>query len=388
MRRVSILVITTVVLAACGDSVATSPNEPLEAPRALGAARETGASAVAAVFTSSNGMDGNAVLAFKRGADGSLNGPYAFPTGGRGTGGGLGNQDALVLDPSGRRLYVVNAGSDDVSVFDVRPDGLRLLQRISSGGDEPISLALRGNLLYVLNDGDAPNVQGFRVSRADGTLAPLAGSRRALSSAVPNAAQVGITPDGSTLVVTEKATNLVLSWALDRSGLPAAEFSSIVSNGATPFGFAFAGRGTLIVSEAFGGAPDASALSSYLVGRGAPPSLVSGSVGTTESAACWVVTTRNGRFAFTTNTASGTVSGYSVERDGSIALLEADGVSANLGAGSGPIDVALSRGDRFLYVLAGGANAIGIFQVRADGSLVPLGKVSGLPASANGLAVL
>jgi len=154
--------------------------------------------------------------------------------------------------------------------------------------------------------------------------------------------------------------------------------------GATPFGFAFARNGTLVVSEAFGGAPDASALSSYRLDGAGALHVVSASVGTTETAACWVVITENGRFAYTTNTGSGTVSGYRVHHSGALSLLDPDGVTGTTGAG--PIDMALTNNSRFLYTLDGPAGGISAFRVNADGSLTAQTGVAGLPAGANGLA--
>lgn len=105
---------------------------------------------------------------------------------------------------------------------------------------------------------------------------------------------------------------------------------------------------------------------------------------TTETAACWVVVTRDGRYTYATNTGSNSISGFSIDRDGSLALLDADGKTANTGAG--PIDAALSRDSRFLFTLNDGAHEIQGFAVNADGSLDPLGAVGGLPAGAVGLA--
>ena len=45
-----------------------------------------------AVYVLSNQVDGNAVIAFPRSADGTLAAPTPFTTGGTGTGGGLGSQ--------------------------------------------------------------------------------------------------------------------------------------------------------------------------------------------------------------------------------------------------------------------------------------------------------
>jgi 6-phosphogluconolactonase (cycloisomerase 2 family) len=96
------------------------------------------------------------------------------------------------------------------------------------------------------------------------------------------------------------------------------------------------------------------------------------------------VTTDDGRFAYTSNTGSGTISSYAIGHDGSLALLAAD--AASTGLGSAPIDIALSRHSRFLYAVASGTHAINGFRVQDDGTLTPIaGGPTGLPASATGL---
>ncbi len=141
----------------------------------------------------------------------------------------------------------------------------------------------------------------------------------------------------------------------------------------------------LIVSEAFGGAVDASAASSYEVAENGVLHLISGSVPTTETAACWFVVTNNGRFAFTSNTGSGSISGYAVQ-GGALTLLDADGRTGVTGPGSTPIDLALSRESRFLYSLNPGNGTLSAFAVGASGALEPVGTTSGIPGSADGLA--
>jgi 6-phosphogluconolactonase (cycloisomerase 2 family) len=229
------------------------------------------------------------------------------------------------------------------------------------------------------------SIAGYRL-RHDGRLLPIAGSTRSLSGPGTGPAQVEFTPDGEMLVVTEKATNNILTFAVDRHGV-AGEAQVHPSNGATPFGFAFGKRGQLLVSEAFGGAADASATSSYAIDDDGGLTPISASVGTTETAACWVAVTPNGRFAYVTNTGSGTISGYAVDFDGTLALLDADGRTGVTGDGSGPIDLVITDGGRFLYVLNSGTHTIGVFRISHDGSLHRLPFVDGLPEAANGLAV-
>jgi DNA-binding beta-propeller fold protein YncE len=333
-----------------------------------------------AVYTLTNDPAGNAVKVFKRSGHGSLSPGGEFATGGTGTGTGLGNQSALVLD--GRRLFAVNPGSDSISSFRVRGHRLELIDTDSSGGDQPISLTVDDGLLYVLNAGGAGNITGHTISR-HGALSPLVGSTRPLSGAGTDPAQVSFDPRGETLVVTEKATNLIDTYEVNEDSGLAGDPNPQASAGATPFGFAFDRRGHLIVSEAFGGAADQSAVSSYAVDDGTIDP-ISPSVETTETAACWIVVTKNGRFAYTSNTGSGSISGYRVRHNGALTLLDADGETGL--TGPGPIDMALTRSSRLLYSLNSGDGTISGFRVRADGGLAPIGGASGLPAAATGLA--
>jgi 6-phosphogluconolactonase len=335
----------------------------------------------AAVYTMSNATSGNSVLIYQRAHNGALTPDGSVSTGGLGSGGGLGNQGGLIL--RGRYLFAVNAGSDEVSVLSVNNGGLSLVSRVPSGGVRPVSVAVHNDLVYVLNAGGSGNISGFRLAPS-GALLPLAGSTLPLSSPASGPAQIEFTPSGRGLIVTEKATNNILSYAIDEHGRargPLVEPSA----GLTPFGFAFSNRGDLIVSDAFGAAAGQSALSSYHVGRKGGISLITGPVGNGQAAACWVVVTGNGEVAYTTNAASGTISSYGLAHNGGLTVHEA--IAANLGAGSTPIDMALSNNSRFLYVLNAGAHTIGIFRVNIEnGGLTPLGAVSGIPAGANGLA--
>jgi 6-phosphogluconolactonase (cycloisomerase 2 family) len=201
---------------------------------------------------------------------------------------------------------------------------------------------------------------------------------------VTDAAQVSFSPNGRVLTVTEKATNRLVTYVVGADGRPG-DPQVFASAGMTPFGFSFDPHGRLIVSEAFGGAPEASAVSSYAVSSDGVLSVISASVGTTETAACWIIVTPGGRFAYTTNTASGSISGYAVAPDGSLSLLDDDGVTGVTGMGSGPIDLALSRDGRFLYSLNSGNGTLSGFHVAADGRLLSIGTVAGIPGGANGL---
>ena len=335
---------------------------------------------VGRVFIQSNDAGGNHVLVFDRHRDGTLAANGAYATGGTGTGTALGSQGAVILTDNGNLLVTVNVGSNDVSLFAVRRDRLHLLDTESSGGSMPVSVTVHGRLVYVLNGGDN-TISGLRIENR--ALVPVAGSTRGIVHSDAIAPQIGFTPDGDQLVVTEKTTDTIDVFNVHRNGTTGAPRAN-ASNGATPFGFAFDQRGRLFVTNAAGGATDASSLTSYSVRDNGRLATIDGPVPTTETAACWAVVSKNGRYVFATNTGSGSVSGYRIANRGSLSLLEADGVSATTGAG--PVDVDFSGDGHYLYNLNGGSHSISIERMRADGSLDPVGTVSGLPGAAVGLA--
>ena len=363
-----------------GGAAAAALGVPLFAGVRLAQAAPAKPGGAGAVYTLTNAAAGNAVAIFDRASDGSLSAAGTVATGGLGTGGGLGSQGALALSKSGPWLFAVNAGSDQISSLRLSSTGLALVQTMASGGQRPISLAVHDSLLYVLNAGGSGNITGFTIG-ANGTLKPLAKSTRGLAGAATNPAQVGFSPNGSVLVVTEKAANAVVTYTVGANGRPGDPVSH-PSSGAVPFGFDFASDDTLVVSEASGGA------SSYEVDDDGSLQLRTGSLSDHQTAACWAVATENGAYAYLANAGSGSISGYRVARNGSLTLLNADGMTGVTGAGSHPTDEALSAGSKYLYVLLtpNSGTSIAGFAVGDDGSLQSIGTISGLPVGAVGLA--
>jgi 6-phosphogluconolactonase (cycloisomerase 2 family) len=329
-----------------------------------------------AVYTITNSVAGNAVVAFGRAADGTLTAQGTFATGDNGTGAALGSQGAVALSNDGRHLFAVNAGSNTISLFRVRPNGLDLQATVPSGGIGPISITEREGLLYVLNAGGAGNIAGFTVG--NGTLTPLAGSIQPLGSGSAGPAQVSFAPDGGALVVTEKNTSTIDTYVVGSDGVAGSPVVSL-SVGGTPFGFDFDNRGHLLVSNAAGSA------SSYDVSTGGA-TVISGAVATHQGAPCWLIASKNGKYAYTANAAAGTISGFSVGHDGTLELLDPSGANASLGSTSHPLDEAVSNNGQFLYNLTDGLHTISAFRIAEDGSLVQVGSIQ-VPAGAAGLAV-
>ena len=226
--------------------------------------------------------------------------------------------------------------------------------------------------------GDKDNITAFIF--ADGKLLALPNSTQALSGDNTGPAQVSFSRDGGTLIVTERLTNLIDTFVIGDDGL-ANSHMTFTSAGTTPFGFDVSREDRLFVSEAATGSA-----SSYAVSDNGELSLISGAVVTTQNAACWLITSHDGRFVYTANAGSGSISGFRVGHNGNLELLDPDGRTAVTGNGSHPVDMAQSHDGRFLYGLANGDGTLHGFRVKENGSLEPVTVLNGIPTSAAGLA--
>jgi 6-phosphogluconolactonase (cycloisomerase 2 family) len=343
-----------------------------------------------AVFTMTNSRTGNSVLMFNRAANGSLARVGTFSTGGLGTGTAIANQGGIRISPSGRRLFVVNPGSNDFTVFRISNSGLQFEQKVPSGGRRPVSIATRGNRVFVANAGgaagSADNVVGFGFND-NGTLTQIPGSNRNLSQTSTSPTQISISPDGSLLVVTEQGTNRISIFSINFDGSLNA-LNSQLFNGLNPSGFAIGPGGRVVVAELGGNSPNGSTISSFVFNSLGSLQQITGSTPTAQTAGGSMAFINNGSVGFVGNSGSGTITGFRVSNDGSITLLNPTGISANVGTGTNPADLALSNNSAFLFSLNPGTNTISTFRVDANGTLTPFGQTpTSLPAgSFHGLA--
>jgi len=340
-------------------------------------------SSAGAVFVMTNAADRNEIIAFRRNADGSLQEGHTFSTGGRGSGGvidPLGSQGSLTLTQDHSLLLVVNAGSGDISVFRVHGAMLSRIDRVPCGGSEPVAIAQHGDLVYVVNAGGSSNVTGFRLE-ANGRLKPVPDSIAFLTTSNSGAASVTFSPDGQFLLVTEKITNNIDGFHIQTDGT----LGPIVVNpsvGPGAFAVLFAPNGTALVTETGPmGGNNAAAISSYAVLPNATLSSISASVPTLGAASCWQAVTPDGRFVYTANTGSSTISGFSIASNGALTPL-AGTILATLPKGSLDLDSAISVDGKFLYTLDSGTGTVSILRINQDGTLTSLGDVGGLSASA------
>jgi 6-phosphogluconolactonase (cycloisomerase 2 family) len=360
MKPARLAALLTVALTAA----VLAPGTASAAPDFFG---DHGSVVVGHVYVNDNTAGENTIAAFDRHADGSLT-PIPgspFAAGGAGTGAGIGSQGALQQSADGRDLLAVDAGSGQISVLRIQPDGsLRPISGgpVSSGGAEPVSIAINGDLVYVANGGaGANNYTGFTLD-GGGHLRPLAGSTVVL----PEGSEPGdvlFNPSGTNLVGVRVKTSLIDSFAVGSEGLlTAAPESPIAAQGPGPFGSEF--RPTdpdqLFVSNAHGGAGAGTVSAFDVAADGALSSIGASPFADHQTAPCWVEITKDGRFLFTTNTASGTISRYAIASDGSLELI---GSTPFRRAGSGPLDARLAPDGQTLWIVEGGADAVGGFAV-------------------------
>ena len=344
------------------------------------------------VYVNDNTAGTNTVAAFARQADGRLapvpGSPFA--AGGAGLGTGLASQGAIEVSSDGRYVLAVDAGSNQISVLRIEPDG-RLEPVpggvVSSGGAEPVSLAEHAGLVYVANAGATDsNYTGFTLS-AGGQLRPLPGSTVTL----PATAQPGdvlFNSTGSALVGTRVGTSQIDSFRVGFDGrLTAAPGSPFAAQGVGPFGSEFrpTNPDQLFVSNAHNAAGDGTVSAFRLATDGTLLSIGSSPFADDQTAPCWVEISHDGKFLFAVNTGSGSISRYAIAPGGALTLLGSTQVSAQ--AGVGAVDPRLSPDGRTLYLDESTAKAIGVFSVDG-GSLTGQDSVA-LPAGAApaGLAV-
>lgn len=339
------------------------------------------------VYVDDNTPGANTIGAFDRHADGTLT-PEAgspFAAGGAGTGGTLPSQGAVQISANGRFLIAADAGSNQVSVLQILPGGgLRLVPGgiTSSGGVMPVSVAVHDDLVYVANEGEGgSNYTGFRL-RSSGSLEPVAGSTVAL----PDGSQPGdvlFNRNGSKLAATRVGSALIDSFTVGADGrLTAAPGSPFPAQGAGPIGSEFrpTNLNQLFVSNAHNGT-DLGTVSAFHDSASGTLTPIGGSpFADLQTAPCWVEISHDGRFLFTVNTGSGTISSYSIAPGGALRLLGSTPVRG--GGGVVPVDARLSPGGHTLFVDENKTGAIGAFAVHGGNLTELASSPTALPAGA------
>jgi 6-phosphogluconolactonase len=338
-----------------------------------------------AVYAMTNDPSGNEVLVYNRDGNGQLHFTGAVPTHGTGSGGitdPLQSQGALAFSADRQYLFAANPGSGTISSFLSTPFQLFYIGNVNSGGAEPISIAVRGSLLYVL---DTASISGFRI-QSNGILQPIPSSTRyfeAVGGRDLGSSDIAFSPDGRFLAVPQRDSNQIIVFPLQADGTTGTAVTN-TSSGNMPFACAFTPGGVLVVTEAAGG-PTGAATSSYLITSNGTLQVISASIPTQGAAPCWDVISSDGRFAIVTNAGASDETLFSVAANGQLTFIS----TTSAGAGAGPLDTALTPNNQFLYTLDSAAGEISEFRFdESSHSLVNFGSISvGLKATSgmNGL---
>jgi len=387
-----------------------------------------GSANLSAVYTMSNDPAGNSVIVYRRSANGTITQTGSVATGGLGAASEppfgfpiVDSAGAMNLTQDGRLLFVVNAGDNSISSFQITASGPKLVSHVPSQGTLPISVTTHGNVLYVVNE-ESSNIFGWHFSPS-GQLTPISGSSQSLSTTFPTtvAAEIGFAPDGRQLVVTERglpAPNGVIdTFAVNWAGVAGHAVGHLAPT-PNPFGFAFDGPSNLLVTDAgFVETPSGTAANP----GGSPPNPADPAqfFGSTDSfrlhpggnlvfkgafpsggrAACWVVVSKDGRYAYVANTLGGPagspagiltgddgISTYAISPHGRLTLIG----QTNTGPGF-PGEEALSSDGRYLYELVpfivGGPSQLDVYKIGPGGSLTMIQSAGGLPNGVSGLGV-
>ena len=352
------------------------------------------------VYVNDNTAGTNTIGAFDEHADGSLTAMQGSPfaAGGAGTGTVVGSQGSLQASSDGRYLLAADAGSNQISVVRVRPDGTLTPAQgspVASGGIEPVSIAVHGGLVYVANEGNGTtvsNYSGFRLN-SGGHLTPIAGSTIPLS-ATANPGDILFNTTGNNLVgievgTTDPSTFLIDSFVVGKDGrLTPASGSPFAAEAAGPFGSEFSPTdpGHLYVSNAHGGAGNGSVSAFSVAEDGALGSIGASPYADGQTAPCWVEISHDGRYLFAVNTGSTTISSYQIQTDGSLVHLSDTAFSS--GTGIRPFDARLDVAGNNLYVVDAALDAVSGFAVEG-GSLTELtSSPASLPAGATPFGIV
>ena len=354
------------------------------------------------VETNIKSPNGNSIAGFVRGANGQLQPIPGSPflTGGAGTqdaGISLGPEDSdqdIITNPDHTLLFAVNSGSDTIAVFHIGGNGQLTPVEGSpfpSGGNDPVSLGLSGNTLFVVNkSGDfgrpsaiLPNYTTFQVA-ADGKLTATSDSANDSSHRFQSTVSVAVGSSPSQALVVPY-TNLLFGadflggliqrfqfdWnsgihQLTPLALPASEFSDTTTP-RLPLGLINHPRYPLL----YVGFVTANKLGVYRYGHDGSLTFIR-TVPNSGTAICWLRTNRAGTRLYSTDTGTNSVSVYDLSDPENPRQIQ----NLVLSGPGNVLQFSLSSDEKYLYALSsrgstsipeGQGNLLHILTINDDG---------------------
>jgi hypothetical protein len=295
-----------------------------------------------------------------------------LPTGGAG---GVSGNARGVRQFNGELFAAVNNGSNSVTVY--RRNGNRLqLERTVATSSAPVSVDFANGHMYVAGATtvDSFVLHGNSVGTRDGTTAlRLAGGAAPPSGST---AQIGVIDDERLLVTlkTDPTPGTVDTVALRDGAIVGTEpmATAAPAGTLTPFGFAVYPDGTAVITLAHSSQDG-------LFRDGAFESVVDAG----QAAPCWM--TRSGKYLFTANTGSHTIS--RLIGTGNNVFVDVK-VAAIIPSGGAPSDIDADGGVLGVIDHIAGVSHLTLFTMNAFGELSDPVTIDAGTANANGVAIM
>jgi 6-phosphogluconolactonase (cycloisomerase 2 family) len=370
------------------------------------------------IYLESNSTAGNSVFVFKfdftkaptlmsitpAGGIGVFNKTFAL--------GPFDSDQNLIENPEGTLLFAVNSGSNSIAVFHINSDGSLTAvdgSPFPSGGSDPVSLGLNGNILTVVNkDQDPaqndnlvlPNYTTFSVSRS-GALTPIPESTVSVAYG-SSPSQALIASRGSVVFGADFLGGLLQSFRLDEDGRlrqnpPQALPDSVFTGQTAPHG-PLGMRTHPNLPILYVDITPISEVAVYTYDRRGRLSFVR-TVADSGAAPCWAVVNHAGTRLYATNTGDNSIEVYDLTDPLNPVDIQHFVMEGTTGA---PFSTVINKSDQWLYVTSEqdaatattAANAFHTLKVGADGMLtepfpptvLPIGGT--VPVQSQGITVV
>ena len=371
-----------------------SPSDPRWRSRPAAAQRPHVQKAHNIVYVESDDPNGNAIFAFSRANNGSLT-PLPgspFPAGGLGITptfalGPFDSDQEVIVNPQGTLLFAVNGGSDTIAVFSINNDGSLTPVKGSpflSGGSNPVSVGLTGDILCVVNQDQDPDHPGqslpnyttLRVS-PKGQLTPIPRSAFSLdlgsspSQALPS-------PDGEIVFGCDFLGDTLRSFKLRSDGRLSPRAAQQIPLGLNPGGPAPLPLGLAVHPSQpllYVGLVTINHIAVYNYTDSGKPNFLQ-AVPDTGNGVCWLTINNNATRLYASNTGDPSVGVFDISKDPRTPI-QIQNVVLNSNFGGGGFEFRLDSTNQWLHVVTQQssatatvqANALHTFKVAADGTL-------------------
>jgi 6-phosphogluconolactonase (cycloisomerase 2 family) len=348
------------------------------------------------VYVESNvaAAQGNQILAYKRDDAGSLTPIKGSPFSAGGTGvslsfdlGPFDSDQEIITNQDQTLLFAVNGGSNSIAVFTFKSDGALVPvdgSPFPSGGSNPVSLGLSGNMLVAVNQDNDPGNPGLFLPsyatikiKADGSLVPVKNSAFAVDLG-SSPTQALVPPANSSLVFgCDFLGGLLRSFQLTSKG----QLVPVDVQALPPDEFALSGEPPLPLGLwshpkkpiLYVGFVTINRIGVYRYNNQGQFEFLR-SVPDTGNGVCWLRTNKAGTRLYASNTGDPSISVYDISIDPTEPI-EIQKVVLN--GMSNVFQITLDPAEEFFYAVTqrasaaqtASANALHVLTINADGTL-------------------